>query len=226
MKFLLQILLPACVLMLTGCGYRALSPWMDDESVLDDDQLLGVWQGDCLVYSEDDLDGGDLVLVSACSNPENACARRGYYNLTWFNDDDLRRTELSVLGPIPKRLGATLHEFGGMFLLQLRGDLPMTEVSFPLAAPLFMVYRLEYAGDELRLYEMQIAEEPEPILQQAGLLFTEIDDGVSTVFSKTEDLQAFLEAHCHDPGFFSEEPVVILHRIRDLRPEELTPTEE
>jgi len=227
MKYLLHFSLFPCLLAFCGCGYQALSPWMEEATVVPDDRLAGIWQGDCLLYAKEDAADDDLVIVTVQGKIDGIVAPEGMYNITWYAGDNLNEGIQQAIGPFPYKLGATLHQVDDVMILQLRGDIPCTEYFFPLSAPLFMVYRLELDEDQIRLYDMVIdKEDDKAVLSGAGLAFKDMGEGRCILFSDTSDLDAFLGMHAGDPGFFSEEPSVILRRIQDLRSAGPEPDEE
>lgn len=229
------------LVMLSGCGSTSYDPWLAEDSMVGDDRLAGVWQGDCDVSGSEPAGMGDLVIAAvqwpeigeleelppdAPGGEDQAPPPPVYYQVVYFPESVLRGVDLNGrrLPEIrPRRYFASLHEIDGTFLLQLSGQFKQA-ISDQLVTPLYMLFKVEYSEVEVRLHKTAVRlGRTEAELREHGLQFRNEGEGNFLFFSLTEDLEAFVRLNLTAPEFFEEQPSVILKRISDLRepPEEV-----
>lgn len=232
-------------LLMCGCVHRSYHPWLDEELLIRDDRLAGVWQGDLEVG--DVTDGSmdhDLLIISPVAEvpaeneqADNPKIPAGYYAVSVFDSEKLE-TEVSIEHPfiIPDKLIGALYQLDDILIAQMQGN--TAGEKSPLVAPLYVVYKAVHENDELQLFQLILDNLNSDDFVNEGLLLDSNDKGPYTFFSETEVMTGFLRKHLHEPEFFAGEPSMIFKRIRDIRTpapeaesagsnvEELVPTQQ
>ena len=214
----------AMVIGFCGCAHKSYHPWLGEDLLVNDDRLAGVWQGDLDVnentHAKPDK---DIVIIRAVAevpfNEENKDSHEipaGYYSVILLKSESLEN-EATIEQPfaIPEYLAGGLYKVEDTYIAQIWGHAGQAQT--PLLEPMYVIYRLEYENDELRLYNLSLDGPQADEIPLTNLMVEEGKDGPHVFFSKTEDLTEFVTKYHQHKSFFEEPPRVILKRIRDLR---------
>ena len=217
---LFALMSAACLL--CGCAHKSFNPWLGEEHLVPDDRMAGVWQGIDEAGSEPEFT--ELFIIRPVTelpdrDDESNEVPAGYYALTWIDNDEVElEATVEHIFIRPKNLFAGLYQVDTTLLAQVWGN---TVGGNPLVAPMHVIYKVREEGDLLYLHDMNLDNLEEADLLAQGLLFEAKEDNPLTFFSPTEALTRFIQQNLDQAEFFSEEPTLILRRLRDLRKPEI-----
>ncbi len=168
-----------------GCLVRSLYPWLSEETRVADPSIAGAWQ---------DVEKESIAFFN--------------FNST-TNYDVLMVQE----GQDISRFSASVHRIDDTLLLHVAPE-NRTDLGAFATLPGHLLYKAVIEGDSLFLFAIDLdsfAERAEK--SKVAVLPDSGKDKGFILLPPTEELEAFVRAQQHDPGFFGNEPFFSFHRL-------------
>ena len=168
-----------------GCLVRSLYPWLSEESRVDDPSIAGTWQ--------------DVEKESVA-----------FFNFTTTTNYDVLMVQE---GQDISHFSASLHRIDdSLFLLVAPED--RTDLGALATLPGHLLYKAVLQGDYLLLFSIDLDSFADRAEQsKVAVLPDSGKDKGFVLLPPTDELEAFVRAQQHDPGFFGKEPFFSFRKL-------------